>query len=56
MKRSASTVTSRAICLRTVNAVTEKVMEDYDEDARLHCTAPEEYPGYPRVTIAEQIG
>lgn len=30
-------------------------MEDYDEDARLHCTAPEEYPGYPtRVTIIDR--
>lgn len=40
---------------RTVNTVFEKVMEDYDEDARLHCTAPEEYPGYPtRVTIIDR--
>lgn len=41
---------------RTVNTVFEKVMEDYDEDARLHCTAPEEYPGYPtRVTIIDRL-
>ena len=40
---------------RTVNTVFEKVMEDYDEDARLHCTAPEECPGYPtRVTIIDR--
>ena len=40
---------------RTVNTVFEKVMEDYDEDARLHCKAPEEYPGYPtRVTIIDR--
>ena len=29
---------------RTVNSVFEAVMDDYDEDAKLHCTAPEEYP------------
>ena len=40
---------------RTVNTVFEAVMEDYDEDAKLHCTAPEEYPGYPtRVTILDR--
>ena len=57
MKRSTLTVTSEAEknVTRTVNTVFEKVMEDYDEDARLHCTAPEEYPGYPtRVTIIDR--
>ncbi len=40
---------------KTVNTVFEAVMDDYDEDARLHCNAPEEYPGYPsRVTIIER--
>ncbi len=41
---------------RTVNSVFEAVMDDYDEDAKLHCTAPEEYPGYPsRVTILDRM-
>lgn len=40
---------------KTVNTVFEAVMDDYDEDARLHCNAPEEYPGYPsRVTIIDR--
>ena len=50
VKRLTLTVTSEAKNVtRTVNTVFEKVMEDYDEDARLHCTAPEEYPDIPRV-------
>lgn len=41
---------------KTVNSVFEAVMDDYDEDAKLHCTAPEEYPGYPsRVTILDRM-
>lgn len=40
---------------KTVNTVFEAVMDDYDEDAKLHCTAPEEYPGYlTRVTILDR--
>ncbi|MGN0704315.1 MAG: helicase-exonuclease AddAB subunit AddA [Lentihominibacter sp.] len=30
----------------TVNAVFEDVMEDYDEDAKLHCGVDEQYQGY----------
>ena len=30
----------------TVNAVFEDIMEDYDEDARLHCGVDERYQGY----------
>ena len=29
-----------------VNAIFENIMDGYDENAKLHCTVPEEYPGY----------
>ena len=31
---------------RAVNAIFRGVMDGYDEDAELHCTAPDEYPGF----------
>lgn len=29
-----------------VNAIFENIMDGYDENAKLHCTVPEEFPGY----------
>ena len=30
-----------------INDIFSQVMEEYDDNARLHCTAPDEYPGIP---------
>ena len=46
---------SKSCVTQTVNTVFEAVMDDYDEDARLHCTAPKEHPGYrSRMSIIDR--
>ena len=51
---------SKASVTGTVNDVFEGIMEDYDDDARLHCTAPEDTPGEKSqlhiISIADEEG
>ena len=40
---------------RTVNSVFERLMEDYDENARLHCSIDDRYKGYEsRLTVIDK--